>query len=106
MEAKLATTKYTTFIDTYRSKAFRTNRKLYRLSKDFLEMEAIRQKNDLLKALGYWNDIMLGYGFKQKNAISAVLSFGIEKYFKLISLAYPVHTSSIHASPTMFKHFF
>ena len=104
--AEDAIAKYGDFIDVFRIKTFRTNRRIYRLSKEYIELEAIKQKNTLVKVLSLWQDISLGYGYKQKNAISAVIGMGTDKYFKLISMAYPIHTSSIHASPGIFKPFF
>lgn len=104
--AEQAVSKYGDFINNYRLKQFKINQKLYRLSKEYIELESIKQKNDLLKALGWWQDIATGYGYKQNKAVSAAVKMGVERYFGLISMAYPIHTSSIHASPGIFRQFF
>lgn len=104
--AKEAYRKYENFGELHRTKAVRTNRKLYTLSKQLLEQEGIKNKSDLTNALSLWYEASTSFGLKQKVATDAIRNIGVKRYYELISLAYPIHTSSIDASINLFRPFF
>ncbi|MDD3596992.1 AAA domain-containing protein [Sulfuricurvum sp.] len=104
-ESRRALSRYGDFIDTFRTKTYRVNRKIYLLSKVFLEQEALKQKDDVLKALSAWRDISIVKG-GYKTGIPVIKKIGVQRYFELLSLCFHVHTSSILASPNMYKAFF
>jgi superfamily I DNA/RNA helicase len=90
---------YKTFGDFFRLEMYNLNYKLYISSLQFLEQRALLEKENVIKALGYlmaadkYNYLMEHYGRSVKNQ---------EEMLRLISLAYPIFTTTLASVTNMF----
>lgn len=91
--------KYDTFGDFFRLEMFNLNYKLYITSLNFLEQRALLEKDSVIKALGYlaandkYSYLMEHYGKSATNQ---------EEMLRLISLAYPVFTTTLASVTNIF----
>ena len=90
---------YNTFGDFFRLEMFNLNYKLYIASLNFLEQKTLLEKDNVIKALGYltandkYDYLMEHYGRNVENQ---------EELLRLISLAYPVFTTTLASVTNMF----
>ena len=90
---------YETFGDFFRLEFYNLNYKLYIASLNFLEQRALLEKDGVIKALGYltasdkYDYLMENYGRNVENQ---------EELLRLISLAYPVFTTTLASVTNMF----
>lgn len=88
------------FADYFRTNFYSLNYRLYIQSLRFMEQYALKNKDKVLKAIGYlkaenqFEYIKEHYGFKKEK---------LEDMLKWISLVYPVSTSTLASIPQMFQ---
>ncbi|OMH41078.1 AAA domain-containing protein [Desulfurobacterium indicum] len=90
------------FLKLWKLLTVETNRKLFVLASRFLYLEALRQKEDILKALDAFK-LLMGNKDDVSKGREIVKDLGIEKFYRYLSLVYPVHFSSLHSAPYIFE---
>lgn len=84
--------------DVLRLKAIHENRKIFELSIKFLYQEQLKQKTELIEALNHWSAMLKGE--KTSSNFGKYIKQS-EKFYKLISLAYPVVASTLASAYKM-----
>ena len=92
------------FAEYYRLKTVAQQREVYELSFKFLNQEMVRRKKEMINVLQDWQDIL-----NRNNDFKVAKKWekrGVGRQFTLLSLAYPVLTSTHASSHNFFRAFF
>lgn len=104
LEERLAPFESPDFAEYYRMQFVAQQREVYESSLQFLNMEMVRRKKEMISVLQDWQDILNRHNdFKVAKKWEGQ---GIDTQFTLLSLAYPVLTSTITSSHNYFRAFF
>ena len=106
VQQKISEFETPTFADYYRLKTVKEQRKIYELSHEFLSLEMVKRKDDLISTLQDWIIILSGND-REKNQTTKKWwkQKGLQGQLNNLSLAYPVITSTLASYNNFFKHF-
>jgi len=75
------------------------NRELFVKATRFLYLEVLKRKEEVIGVLEAFKLLMAG----DRKALEEIRKIGLTNFFKLLSLVYPVHFSTLHSSPYLFN---
>jgi hypothetical protein len=104
LQERLAPFESPDFTEYYRLQTVAQQRKIYELSFKFLNLEMVRRKKEMINVLQDWQDIL-----NRNNDFKVAKKWekqGVGAQFTLLSLAYPVLTSTLTSSYNFFRAFF
>lgn len=89
----------TEFLTLWNEITVKENRELFIKGTQLLYFEILKRKNEIINTLEIFKLLM---NRDNRKAVEEIRKIGIENFFRLLSLVYPVHFSSLHSSPYLF----